>query len=316
MRFAVVGSGSKGNCLLVESGATRVLVDCGYSPKETKRRLATLGVDLRAVDALVLTHGHGDHCKGARPFATALRKVTYATAETHTFLSSTGGLANLSPIAAGRPFTIGALRFTPTATPHDAPGSVCFVVDDGDRRLGICTDLGNPHPRVADALRGCDSLYVELNYDPEMLRRGPYTERLKRRIASDVGHLSNEQGAALLRASATTRTSRVLLAHLSETNNTPALALAAARPALAHLDLEIAIAPQHHPTGWLRVRRSDPLEIAPFAPDHAPDHVESTPPPVVVVPPTPPSYDARRGPPFRSGSIAVRRQLSLFGGDP
>lgn len=258
MRFAVLGSGSKGNCLVIEGGGRLILVDCGYGPREIKRRLQHLDADIRKVDALLLTHGHGDHVKGAKQVAGALGIPTYATDETKRFCAGFTGLRNHIAISTQQPFTLGGLTVTPQATPHDAPGSVCFVVDDGDEAVGYCTDLGTPAAPVARALSVCDALVLEHNHDVEMLRNGPYTPALKRRIESPRGHLSNAQGAELLRAAMTlggNKLTRVLLAHLSEVNNTPALALAAARPVVDGMDVEVAIAPQHHPTGWLRARR-------------------------------------------------------------
>lgn len=269
MRFAVLGSGSKGNCLVIEGGGRTVLVDCGYSPREVKRRLQYLDVDMRKVDALLLTHGHGDHVKGAKQLAGALGIPTYATEETRRFCSGFTGLRNHVPILSQAPFMLGGLTVTPQATPHDAPGSVCFVVDDGDEAVGYCTDLGVPAAPVARTLSACDALVVELNHDPEMLRKGPYSPALKRRIASPRGHLSNEEGAQLIAAAiklSPGRLTRVLLAHLSEVNNTPALALAAARPIVDGMDIEVAIAPQHHPTGWLRARRKRSPSASPRAP--------------------------------------------------
>mgnify|MGYP001553585909 CR=1 FL=1 len=297
MRFAVLGSGSKGNALVVESGATRVLVDCGYSPRELKSRLQYLHLDVRDIDAVLLTHGHGDHMKGAKQFAGALGIATYATEETKRFCAGFGGLRNHVPIAAGRTFRVGDVDVHPVATPHDAPGSVCFVVDDGHERVGVCTDLGMPTDRVAEALGSCDSLLLEHNHDVDMLERGPYSASLKRRILSTRGHLSNVDGAKLLAmALETSRTlTRVILGHLSEVNNTPTLALAAARAVVDGAPIELSIAPQHHPTGWLRARLSD-LSERPSTPIGAPAAKEA-----VAVSPTTMKH------------VAMARQLALFG---
>lgn len=255
MRFAVLGSGSKGNALVVQGGGVTVLVDAGFSPRELKRRMQALDLALTDLRALVVTHGHSDHVKGARALAGALGIPTFATDGTRRFCARFGALHNHEPVLPGEPFTIGGLTVQALATSHDAAGSVCFVVDDGDERLGVCTDLGEPSDEIARGLAECRALLLEHNHDLEMLRSGPYPMHLKRRIASARGHLSNEQGAALLSAVRRPLLSRVLLGHLSEVNNTPALALAAARPELDGADVELACAPQHHPTGWLRVKR-------------------------------------------------------------
>lgn len=256
MRFAVLGSGSKGNALVVQGGGTTVLVDAGYAPRELKRRLQALDLQLTDVRALLITHGHSDHIKGARALAGALGIPTWATEATKRFCARYGALHHHAPIPAEGVFEVAGLRVQAVPTSHDAPGSVCFVLDDGDERLGVCTDLGEPAEPLAQALGSCHALLLELNHDPEMLRTGPYPAHLKRRIASTRGHLSNAQGAALLERLRHPELSRVLLGHLSEVNNTPALAMAAARPVLDGADVEVACAPQHHPTGWLRVRRA------------------------------------------------------------
>src|SRR5512139_1116512 len=124
VRFAVLGSGSKGNCLVVEGGGRTVLVDCGYGPREIKRRLAYLEVDIRKVDALLLTHGHGDHVKGAKQLAGSLGIPTYATEETKRFCAGFTGLRNHVPISTQNPFKLGGLNVMPQAPPHDAPGSL------------------------------------------------------------------------------------------------------------------------------------------------------------------------------------------------
>lgn len=256
MRFAVLGSGSKGNALVVQGGGATVLVDAGFAPRELKRRLQALDVELTEVRALLITHGHSDHIKGARALAGALGIPTWATDATRSFCARFGALHNHASIPGDGAFAVEGLRMQALATSHDAPGSVCFLVDDGDDRLGVCTDLGEAGATIADGLASCQALLLELNHDPEMLRTGPYPAHLKRRIASARGHLSNAQGAALLAAARRPHLTRVLLAHLSEVNNTPALALAAARPVMDGADAEVACAPQHHPTGWLRVRRA------------------------------------------------------------
>lgn len=268
VRFAVLGSGSKGNALVVQGGGTTVLVDAGFSPRELKRRLQALDLELTDVRALLVTHGHSDHIKGARALAGALGIPSYATDGTKRFCARSGSLHNHALITPGTAFAIAGLAVLPLATPHDAPGSVCFVVDDGADRLGVCTDLGESPDAIADALATCQAVLIELNHDAEMLRTGPYPMHLKRRIASARGHLSNAEGASLLERARRPDWSRVLLGHLSEVNNTPALALAAARQVIDGGDVEVACAPQHHPTGWLRVRRAR-REASPSAPSPA-----------------------------------------------
>ncbi len=255
MRFAVLGSGSKGNCLVIDGGGAIVLVDAGYGPREIRARLRHLDLDLADVDALLVTHGHGDHVKGARQLAGALQLPTYATEATRRFASTFTTLKHHVRVDPGTAFAVGGLTVHPVKTEHDEPGSVAYVIDDGDHAFAICTDLGTPAVEVGRALHGVDSLVLEFNHDRRMLLEGPYPAHLKRRVGSRFGHLRNEDGATLLAMARSTALSRVLCAHLSEVNNTPAKALDAARPVLDGADVDLACAPQHAPTEWLRVRR-------------------------------------------------------------
>jgi phosphoribosyl 1,2-cyclic phosphodiesterase len=256
MRVAVLGSGSKGNCLLVQSGDTTVMVDAGFGARETRRRLQAVdaGFDWRKLNGLLLTHAHGDHVKGAAQLSGGIGMPTYCTAGTQRFASTFTSLKNVQHVTPGEHFQIGCLRILATKTVHDEPGSVCYTIDDGDQSFGIVTDLGEVSTSVGAALHGVDTLVVEHNHDARMLREGPYSAHLKRRIASRYGHLNNDKGSLLLGLAKSSSLSRVLLAHLSEVNNTPALALASARPVVDGLDVDLAIAPQHHPSPWLRVR--------------------------------------------------------------
>jgi phosphoribosyl 1,2-cyclic phosphodiesterase len=254
VRIAILGSGSKGNCLVVDGGGAIVLIDVGFGPREIRRRLQHLGLDLNDVHALVITHAHGDHIKGAGQLAGSLSLPTFATEATKRFASTWTALKRHVPVVAGEAFDVGGLRFVPTKTCHDEPGSVCYAIDDGDEAFAICTDLGLVDEGVAAGLRGVDTLMLEFNHDRHMLQTGPYPAHLKRRVGSKYGHLNNDDAARLLGLAATPSLSRLLCAHLSEVNNTPDKALAAARAIVDGRDVEVAVAPQHAPTGWLRVR--------------------------------------------------------------
>lgn len=254
MRVAILGSGSKGNCLIVEGGGVRVLVDVGFGPREVRRRLQHLELDLTDIDAILITHAHGDHVKGARQLAAALGKQTWATEATRRFASTFTALKGHVPVEPGERFAIGGLSILPTKTCHDEPGSVCYAIDDGDHAFAICTDLGVVDEAVAAGLRGVDTLMLEFNHDRHMLQTGPYPSHLKRRVGSKYGHLNNDDAARLLGLAATPALSRLLCAHLSEVNNTPDKALTAARSVIDGRGVDVAVAPQHAPTGWLRVR--------------------------------------------------------------
>ncbi len=269
MRVAILGSGSKGNCLVVDGGGSVVLVDVGFGPREVRRRMQHLGLDLADIDAIVITHAHGDHVKGARQLAGSLNVPTYATEATRRFASTFTAFKGHVPVVPGERFAVGGLTFAPTKTCHDEPGSVCYAIDDGDDAFGICTDLGLVDDTVAAGLRGVDTLMLEFNHDRHMLQTGPYPTHLKRRVGSKYGHLNNDDAARLLGMAVTPSLSRLLCAHLSEVNNTPDKALAAARAVVDGRDIDVAVAPQHAPTGWLRVRyRADGARVQ--APRQAP----------------------------------------------
>ena len=253
MRVVVLASGSKGNAIVVQGGGTTLLIDCGLTAKALRGRLYEVGLEFSHLDALLLTHGHGDHVKGAGRVAGGMRLRTYATPETVRFLARGGGLMHHVPIARDERFKVGALWVQAFPTLHDAPGSVGYVVEHEGARIGFCTDLGAASPPVEAALQNCDTLYLEFNHDLEMLRSGPYPPALVRRVSSDLGHLSNDQAAALLTKLYSPRLHRVLLAHLSETNNTVSLALDAAHRALGDARVDISVAPQHETSRWFDI---------------------------------------------------------------
>jgi len=254
VRIAILGSGSKGNCVVVGGGGVTVLIDVGFGPKEVRRRMQHLGMDLVDIDAIVITHAHGDHVKGARQLAAALGKPTWATEATRRFASTFTSFKNHVEVTPGERFNIGGLSILPIKTSHDEPGSVAYAIDDGDEAFAFCTDLGDPNDSVAAGLRGVDSLMLEFNHDRHMLQTGPYPTHLKRRVGSRYGHLNNDDSALLLSKAVTPSLSRLLCAHLSEVNNTNHKALEAARSVVDGKDIDVAVAPQHAPTEWLRVR--------------------------------------------------------------
>lgn len=255
MRFASLGSGSRGNALVVEVGRTRILLDCGFPLREVTRRLGRLGIESETVNAVVLTHEHDDHIGSAvrlaRKFGVPLW-LTHGTARAAGLDSSvTGGGATL--INGHRPFAIGDVEVHPFPAPHDAREPVQFVFSDGDRRLGVLTDTGTPTSHIQEMLTGCDALVLECNHDPEMLAAGSYPEKLKRRIASRLGHLDNSAAASLLASLNTTRLKHIVAAHLSQTNNTPLLAGAALARALGCEPEWIGVADQDEGFGWREV---------------------------------------------------------------
>ena len=251
MRFASLGSGSKGNALLIEAGATRVLLDCGFGPAEASARMARLGLEISSLHAIIVTHEHGDHGGGVAKVAARHGIPVYLTRGTLSGLNAEGrAMKNVKFIDAYTPFSIGDARVTPYTVPHDAREPVQFVVSDGSVRLGVLTDAGCPTPHITQALSGVDALVLECNHDPDMLESGPYPESLKRRISGRLGHLSNEASAEIVRAMDCSRLQHVIAAHLSEKNNLPEFARAALAGALNCTPDWIGIATQEDGFAW------------------------------------------------------------------
>jgi len=218
----VLASGSGGNCAVVESGKTRVLVDAGLSAKEIERRMRDRGIDPETVSALFVTHEHNDHASGALVFASRFECPVVATAGTAAALGLEGDL--FSPfvcVTAGREGRVGDLGYRSYATPHDANESVAYAFEGEGARLVIASDLGHAEETFVDFLREATTLLLEFNHDEDMLRDGPYTWPLKKRIAGGFGHLSNRQSAWALERAAGPALKRVVATHLSRTNNTP-----------------------------------------------------------------------------------------------
>jgi phosphoribosyl 1,2-cyclic phosphodiesterase len=233
LRFRVLGSGSSGNATLVDADGTRILIDAGLGPRELAERLLSAGVDPPSIDAVLLTHEHGDHCRGAASFSrrwgVRLRgtRGTYAAAGL-----GAAEIAGYDVLRAGVRVRIGALTVMPIGVPHDAVEPLAFVVSSEDACLGHATDLGHLSRAVVDAFRGCTAVLVESNYDPGLLRDGPYPWSLKERILGRVGHLSNGEVARYLGDGLPASCGTLVLAHLSLTNNHPELARMSAEAAL------------------------------------------------------------------------------------
>lgn len=234
VRFAILGSGSTGNAAVIWSGDDAVLVDCGLSARRVLDGLGQLGLSARQLRAVLLTHEHADHVGGVDVLARRLRLPVYCTDGTRRGLT-VGNDIELRTLVAGRAIRVGALDVESFRVPHDTGDPVGFIVGVGVHRVGFATDMGSVRPSVVKALRTCRAVILEFNHDLHMLRHGTYPGFLKDRVESDRGHLSNRQASALLAQvlEAGSRVEHVLLAHLSEQNNRPELALAAARHALA-----------------------------------------------------------------------------------
>ncbi len=218
MRFASLGSGSRGNATLVEHGDQRLLIDCGFSIKETFSRLHRLGVDPQTLTALLVTHEHSDHIKGVGPVARKLGLPVFMTPGTFRGRDY-GVLPYLNLIEGYRPFQLGNIVINPVAVPHDSREPSQFIFEADGRRLGILTDLGSISSHVEDAYEHCDALVLEANHDPQMLASGPYPPSLKQRVGGLWGHLSNQQAAGFLQRINRQRLQQLVVAHISLKNN-------------------------------------------------------------------------------------------------
>ncbi len=234
VRILPLGSGSSGNSTLLEFGRTRFLVDAGLSSRELTRRIEAAGVEPGTLACILLTHEHHDHSRGAERFSMRHRVPVVCVPETLEAMNlSPIHLAAWAPLDPGHVFDLGSVRVEPFAVPHDAAAPVGFVFTGEGVRVGIALDLGHATTLVVERLRGCHALLVESNHDDAMLEAGPYPWQLKQRIRGRMGHLSNSEAAGLLARAADEGCRAVILAHLSEKNNTPALARGAASVALA-----------------------------------------------------------------------------------
>lgn len=260
----MLGSGSAGNGLVVEAGSTRVLLDCGFSARDTTRRLARLGLVPADLSGIVVTHEHDDHVGGVMAFAERHDLPVWLTWGTFQAMGASNrpGDPAIADPPSGRcrflegdvPFALGEVEVHAFPVPHDAREPVQYVFSDGDRRLGVLTDIGEPTPHVERMLSGCDALVLECNHERDLLERGAYPRWLKARVGGTFGHLANDQAGALLARLDRSRLAHVVAAHLSERNNTPDHARAALASALGCEPEWIAVASQADGLGWREVR--------------------------------------------------------------
>jgi phosphoribosyl 1,2-cyclic phosphodiesterase len=218
IRFASLGSGSKGNATLIEVGSTRVLLDCGFSVKETEKRLLRLGCEPSSLSAVVVTHEHGDHANGVGRLSRKHKLPVWLTVGTHHGTKDTD-FTDTKFVDPHTAFNIGDIHLQPFPVPHDAREPCQFVFSDGALRLGILSDLGRSTPHVLENLKSLDALMLECNYDYDMLMEGAYPYSLKQRVAGDLGHLDNRQSEAILRELDLSKIQHLLGGHISEKNN-------------------------------------------------------------------------------------------------
>jgi phosphoribosyl 1,2-cyclic phosphodiesterase len=254
VRFASLGSGSQGNALVVQSGTTCVMLDCGFALRETISRLARAGLDASDLTGIIVTHEHADHGDGVFPLA---RRFGVPVWLTHGTLGAMRGgnpgideECSLNLVDSRRTFPVGDLTVQPFTVPHDAREPVQYVLSDGLRRLGVLTDTGCSTAHIESSLSGCDALVLECNHDLGMLMSGSYPPSVKERIASRFGHLDNQASGAILAALDRSRLKHVIAAHLSQANNTPELARSALAAALGCEPQWISVATQEDGFGW------------------------------------------------------------------
>jgi phosphoribosyl 1,2-cyclic phosphodiesterase len=254
MHLTTLASSSSGNCVLVSQGKTHILIDAGISCKRICESLRALSVEPSDISAVIVTHAHSDHINGLRTLSRSFFPKIYASGQTLAAVeSSAAPKTELCEIEPGEAFAVRELEISSFRTSHDSPGSVGFTVTYGGRKLVLATDLGIVTPEVADAARGATLAIIEANHDLTMLKYGPYPPTLKRRISSDVGHLSNIACGAFALGLVKSGTESLVLAHLSRENNTPELALRDVRSALINggvsigTDVRLAVAPHFTP---------------------------------------------------------------------
>ena len=255
MRFASLGSGSDGNALVVQLGASCVLMDCGFSLNETSARLARLGLTPNSLSGIVVTHEHGDHIAGvarlARKYSIPVW-LTHGTRQAHG--KALADLPDVIEIDPHSPFVVGELQVQPYLVPHDAAEPVQYVFSDGVKRLGVLTDTGCATKYIEAVLSGCDALVLECNHDVAMLANGNYPLSLKQRVGGRLGHLNNADAAALLARLDNSRLQHIVAAHLSRRNNTPELAVSALSAALNCNEEWVAVATQDEGLDWREIR--------------------------------------------------------------
>jgi phosphoribosyl 1,2-cyclic phosphodiesterase len=239
--LTVLASGSKGNCSVVASSGTRLLIDAGVSCREICRRLTLGGIAPESLHGVLITHEHADHVSGLYVFAKKFSVPVYMTeathrAWTHQYKDSNGERVKAERVEtfqSGHRFQVGDIEITPFTIPHDAADPVGFTFRTEGVKLGFVTDLGYMPPNIKAQLKGCDGMVLESNHDLEMLRVGPYPWSVKQRVMSRVGHLSNDALADFLSTDYDGNAAFLILAHLSEANNHPEIARTAAETALA-----------------------------------------------------------------------------------
>ena len=251
MRFASLGSGSKGNCLIVEEKNTRLLLDCGFSTKEIITRLLRLGIQPNMLDGIIITHEHADHISGVERFA---RKFDLPVWLTHGTLRAAkrafSTLSKINIIDSHQAFSVSDIDIQPYPVPHDAQEPTQFIFSNGSVKLGVLTDTGCSTTHIETILNRCHGLVLECNHDATLLANSKYPKSLKQRVGGRLGHLENASSAMLLSKLDCSLLQHLIAAHLSEANNTPELAQSALSGAINCSPDWIGVADQSNGFDW------------------------------------------------------------------
>lgn len=245
LAICVLASGSKGNATYISDGETAVLIDAGLSGIELDRRLTSRGLAADQLDAIIVTHEHTDHVRGVGVLSRRYKLPVYINRKTQNASHQLGNLHATRPFECGATFHINNLAIHPFSITHDAEDPAAFTISQNGSTIAIATDLGIVTSLVREHLKRCDLLILEANHDPEMLETGPYPWPLKQRISSRIGHLSNLSSKTLLEELQHEKLQHVILAHLSEINNTPQKAFEEVAKALTHCSAKLSVADQY-----------------------------------------------------------------------
>jgi phosphoribosyl 1,2-cyclic phosphodiesterase len=253
MRFASIGSGSAGNCLVVEHANTRLLLDCGFSSNEVVKRLQKLDLMPEQISGVLVTHEHDDHAKGAFKFSAKYNVpvwLTHGSLKMCERYIPQGADIQLNIIDSHTQLSIQDIQVNPYPVPHDAREPTQFTFSDGQFKLGVLTDAGSSTAHIEQVLSACDALVLECNHDLTMLENGPYAWALKKRVGSRLGHLDNQSAAVLLAKLDNSKLKHIIAAHLSAKNNTPSLAQKALSAVLNCTQDWVGIAQQDNGFAW------------------------------------------------------------------
>lgn len=253
MRFASLGSGSKGNSTVVESDTACVMVDCGFGLRNACTRLERIGKSPEDLTAIIVTHEHSDHWKGIGALSAKYNIPVYLSAGSLKAKQIESGEALFNCIDSHRDFYVGDICIKPVPVPHDAREPIQYILSNGKVQLGILTDLGHFTPHVVSSYSKCDALLLECNYDDDMLLDGPYPRFLKDRVSGMFGHLSNRQAADLLLALDLSRLKTLVIGHISAKNNDVSLIKAAIEP-LCGEDIVLSFADQESGSPWMEIK--------------------------------------------------------------